>query len=41
MHKGYFENDIPKRRGNVSLGSQPYTLYGEKLYKLRLDGIFQ
>jgi hypothetical protein len=40
LQKVYFEIDVPKEeRKCLIVKSRSYTLYGEKLYNLGLDGI--
>jgi len=42
MRKGYFKDDVPREeRKHFTIKSRPYTLYGEILYKLGLDGTLQ
>ncbi len=42
LGKGYFEDDVPKEeRKHLIIKSRLYTFYGEKIYKLGPNGIFQ
>ncbi len=42
MHKGYFEDDVPHEEQKCfTIKSKPYTFYGEKLYKLKPNGILR